>query len=84
MYESPTFSINLVSFTGDVAHVTSVACRSCGPTLALDFFLPKQSLSQYSMFSVNMQKNRQQELVIAGSMYGLVRMTVLRILVLRL
>ena len=72
VYDAPTFSINLVSFTGDVACVTSVACRSCGPTLALDFFLPKQSLSQYSMFSVNMQKNEQQELVIAGSMYGLV------------
>jgi hypothetical protein len=69
VYESPSFSINLVSFTGDVALVTSVACRSCGPTLALDFFLPKQCLSQYSMFSV---RKGQQEVVIAGRMYDLV------------
>ena len=72
VYDAPSFSINLVSFTGDVALVTSVACRSSGPTLALDFFLPKQCLSQYSMFSVNMLRNRQQEVVIAGSMYDLV------------
>jgi hypothetical protein len=69
VYGSPSFSINLVSFTGDVALVTSVACRSCGPTLALDFFLPKQCLSQYSMFSV---RKGQQEVVIAGRMYDLV------------
>ena len=72
VYGAPTFSINLVSLTGDVALVASVACRSCGPTLALDFYLPKQCLSQYSTFSVNMFRNGQQVVVIAGSMYDLV------------
>ena len=73
VYDAPTFSINLVSFTGGVALVTSVACRSCGPTLALDFFLPKQCLSQFVFFSVNMHRDEQQKVVIVGSMNDLVK-----------
>ena len=71
IYDSPIFSINLASFTGDVALVTSLACRSVGPTLALDFFLPKQCLSQYKIFSVNMHRGKQKEIAIVGSMYDL-------------
>ena len=62
--DAPSFSINLVSFTGDDACVTSVACRSSGPTLALDLFLPKQCLSQYTLFRVHMNY----ETVIEGNM----------------
>ena len=64
VYDAPSFSINLVSFTGDDACVTSVACRSSGPTLALDLFLPKQCLSQYTLVRVHMNY----ETVIEGNM----------------
>ena len=54
VHDSPLFSIYLVSSSGDCAVITSIACRSCGPNITLDFFLPKQCLSQYTLFSVHM------------------------------
>ena len=64
VYDVPSFSIHLTSPFGDYAVITSFACRSCGPTLALDFYLPKQCLSQYTLFRVHMNY----ETVIEGSM----------------
>ena len=64
VYDVPSFSINLASPFGDCAVITSIACRSVGPTLALDFYLPKQCLSQYTWFRVHINYAT----VIEGSM----------------
>ena len=53
VYDAPSFSINLAPPSGDCAIVTSFACRSVGPNITLDFFLPKQCLSEYTSFRVH-------------------------------
>ena len=65
-YETPTFTIFLISSSGDHALVTSVAGRSSGSTLTLDFFLLKQCLSQYSEFKVNMTTDEQDKCIVSG------------------
>ena len=70
-YGMPSFTILLISSSGDLAVVTSVAGRSSGSTITLDFFLPKQCLSQYSEFNVKMNGKD----IFSGSMSNLTNST---------
>ena len=59
-YETPTFKIQLISQSGDIAIVTSIGGRSSGSTLMLDFFLPKQCCSRYSKFKVKLNEKERE------------------------